>query len=162
MHQPALTGGLHRAGVAAAAALAVAAAGAGVADAAGPVQLRSRLGSNWCLDAPHGAGAQTMVNPCDASASQRWMLNPGGQIENAAFPGTCLSLGDAADRSPVMLARCQAGSVGQRWTQQPDGKMTSALGSCLNIFGGVAQPGTPVIGYHDIPGVEDEQWDALG
>lgn len=162
MRESVLSVGLRRGVAAAAAVSAIAALSPAIANAAEPVQLRSRLGSNWCLDAPNGAGTQAMVNPCAASPSQRWILNPAGQLQSAAFAGECLSVADGADRTPALLARCQAGSVNQRWTHQPDGKMTSAFGSCLNIFGGVAAPGTPVIGYHDIPGVEDEQWDAVG
>ncbi|BBZ11808.1 Rv1419 family lectin [Mycobacterium branderi] len=128
---------------------------AGVASA-DPVQLRSRLG-NWCLDAPNGTA--TMVNPCDGSKSQLWVFNPAGQIESAAFPGYCVSIGGAADNTPVTLAPCQANTAGEQWTHQPNAQITSALGPCLNVFGGVAQPGTPVIAYHCIPDVADEQWD---
>lgn len=150
-----------RAGFAATTVVAVALLSAGTASAADPVQLRSRLGDNWCLDGPNGAGTQAVVNPCAGSPSQRWILNSGGQIESAAFPGNCLGIADAADATPVVLSPCRAGRDNQHWTHRPDGKMTSALGPCLNIFGGVARPGTAVIGYHDIPGVEDEQWDAV-
>ena len=38
---------------------------------------------------------------------------------------------------------------------QANGQVTSALGPCLNIDGGVANPRTPVIAYHDIADVSD-------
>jgi hypothetical protein len=31
----------------------------------------------------------------------------------------------------------------------------------LNVFGGVAEPGTPVIAYHCIADVADEEWDSV-
>lgn len=133
---------------------------AGVAGAAAPVQLKSRLG-NWCLDNPNGNNAATMVNACNGSKSQLWNFNSAGQIENVAFPGSCLSISSAADTTPVILSACQTNSNNQRWNTQPNGQVTSALGPCLNVNGGVANPGTPVIAYHCIPDVTDEQWDSV-
>lgn len=151
---------MRRALVLAGAAIGVALLGAGVASAADPVQLKSRLG-DWCLDGPNGNNAATMVNPCNGSKSQLWVLNAVGQVESAAFPGNCLSISDAADDTPVILSPCRADANNQRWNPQANGQPTSALGPCLNVFGGVAQPGTPVIGYHCIPDVADEEWDSV-
>lgn len=133
---------------------------AGVATAADPVQLKSRMG-NWCLDSPNGTNAPTVINACDGSKSQLWAVNPGGQIESAAFPGQCVTINNAADDTPVVLSPCQTNSNNQLWTAQPNGQITSALGPCLNISGGVAQPGNPVIAYHCIPNVADEEWDSV-
>ena len=133
---------------------------ADVASAAGPVQLKSRLG-NWCLDGPNGNNAATMVNPCDGSKSQLWVFNSTGQVESMAFPGNCLSISDAADTTPVALSSCHSNAQNTRWNAQANGQITSVLGPCLNINGGVANPGTPVIAYHCIPDVADEQWDSL-
>ena len=47
------------------------------------------------------------------------------------------------------------------WNVQTNGQVMSVLGPCLNINGGVANPGTPVIAYHCIPDVADEQWDRV-
>jgi hypothetical protein len=41
------------------------------------------------------------------------------------------------------------------------GDVRRSLGPCLNVNGGVANPGTPVIAYHCIPDVADEQWDSV-
>ena len=133
---------------------------AGVACAADPVQLKSRLG-NRCLDGPNGNNTATMVNPCNGSKSQLWVFNSAGQIESVAFPGNCVSIGNAADSTPVTLSTCQTNSNNQRWNTQPNGQVTSALGPCLNVDGGVANPGTPVIAYHCISDVADEQWDSV-
>jgi hypothetical protein len=133
---------------------------AGVASAADPVQLKSRLG-NWCLDGPNGNNTATMVNPCDGSKSQRWDFNSAGQIESAAFAGHCLSISNAADTTPVTLVPCQSNANNQLWNHQTNGQVTSALGPCLNINGGVANPGTPVIAYHCIADVADEEWDSV-
>jgi hypothetical protein len=134
---------------------------AGVASAADPVQLKSRLG-NWCLDAPNGNNTATMVNPCNESKAQLWVFNSAGQIESVAFPGHCVNISDAADNTPVVLAPCQTTNANNfRWSPQPNGQVTSALGPCLNVYGGVAQPGTPVIAYHCIADVADEQWDSV-
>jgi hypothetical protein len=133
---------------------------AGVANAADPVQLKSRLG-NWCLDGPNGNNAATMVNPCDGSKSELWVVNSASQIESVAFPGNCLSISDAADTTPVILSSCQTNANNTRWNAQTSGQVTSVLGPCLNINGGVANPGTPVIAYHCIPDVADEQWDSV-
>ncbi|HEX7323179.1 MAG TPA: RICIN domain-containing protein [Mycobacterium sp.] len=161
MHRPWLTNGVRRTVVVAGAGFGAVLLGAGVASAADPVRLQSRLG-NWCLDGPNGADAATMVNPCDESKSQFWTFNSVGQIESAAFPGECLSIAGAADGTPVTLSRCQANVANQRWEHQANGYLTSALGPCLNVFGGVAQPGTPVIAYHHwITDVADEQWDSV-
>jgi len=133
---------------------------AGVANAAGPVQLKSRLG-NWCLDGPNGNNAATMVNPCDGSKSQLWVFGSTGQVESVAFPGNCLNISDAADTTPVILSTCHSNADNTRWNVQANGQITSVLGPCLNINGGVANPGTPVIAYHCIPDVADEQWDSV-
>ena len=159
MRESQLMGGTRRALVVAGAVFGVALLTAGLANAADPVQLRSRLG-DWCLDGP-GNNTATVVNPCNGSNSQRWVLNSAGQIESAAFPGHCVSIGDAADNTPVVVSPCQANANNMRWNSQPSGQITSALGPCLNVFGGVAQPGTPVIAYHCIPDVADEQWDSV-
>jgi Ricin-type beta-trefoil lectin domain len=131
---------------------------AGVASAADPVQLKSRLG-NWCFDGPNGNNTATMVNPCDGSKSQLWDFNSAGQIESVAFTGQCVSISNAADTTPVTLSPCQSDANNQRWNRQANGQVTSALGPCLNVNGGVANPGTPVIAYHCIADVADEEWD---
>jgi hypothetical protein len=160
MPESRLMGGVRRALVVVGAVFGVALLSAGVASAADPVQLKSRLG-NWCLDGPNGNNAATMVNPCDGSKSQLWVFNSASQIESVAFPGNCLSISDAADTTPVILSSCQTNANNTRWNAQTNGQVTSVLGPCLNINGGVANPGTPVIAYHCIPDVADEQWDSV-
>ncbi|BBX96755.1 Rv1419 family lectin [Mycobacterium lacus] len=160
MQESHLMAGVRRALVVAGAGFGVALLGAGVARAADPVQLRSRLG-DWCLDGPNGGSTATMVNPCDGSKSQLWAFNPAGQIESVAVPGNCLSISGAADNTPVLLMPCHPNADNGRWTHQSNGQLTSALGPCLNVSGGVARPGTPVIAYHCIADVEDEQWDSV-
>ncbi len=160
MHESRLMGGLRRAFVMIGAVLGVALLSAGVASAAGPAQLKSRL-ANVCFDAPNGNNTATMVNPCNGSKPQLWDFNSAGQIASVAFPGSCVSISNAADTTPVMLSPCQANANNQRWNAQPNGQVTSALGPCLNINGGVANPGTSVIAYHCIADVADEQWDSV-
>ena len=155
-----LMGELRRSLVVVGALFSVALLSAGLASAAAPVQLKSRMG-NWYLDGPNGSNAATMINACDGSKSQLWNFNGAIQIESAAFPGQCVSIGNAADSTPVTLSTCQTNSNNQRWNTQPNGQVTSALGPCLNVNGGVANPGTPVIAYHCIPDVADEQWDSV-
>jgi hypothetical protein len=159
MHESRLMGGVRQAFVVVGAVLGVALLSAGMASAADPVQLKSRLG-NWCLDGPN-SNAATMVNPCNGSKSQLWVFNSAGQIESAAFPGECVRISDAADDTPVILLPCQTNANNDSWSRQTNGQVTSALGPCLNVFGGVAQPGTAVIAYHCIPDVADEEWDSV-
>ena len=153
-------GGVRLAIVIVGAVFGVALLSAGAASAADPVQLKSRLG-NWCLDGPNGNSTATMVNPCSGSKSQLWTFNSAGHIESVAFPGNCVSINDPADNTPVMLSSCQTNADNQQSSLQPNGQITSALGPCLNIFGGVAEPGTPVIAYHCIADVADEEWDSV-
>ena len=160
MHQSRLMGGVRRALVVVGAVSGVALLSAGAASAADPIQLKSRLG-NWCLDGPNGNNTATMVNPCNGLKSQLWVFNPAGQIESVAFPGQCVSINNAADTTPVILSTCQTSANNARWNPQPDGQVTSALGPCLNVNGGVANPGTPVIAYHCIFDVADEEWDSV-
>ena len=160
MHESRLIGGVRRALVGVGAVFGAALLSAGVVSAADPVQLKSRLG-NWCLDGPSGNNTATMVNPCDGSKSQFWVFNSAGQIESVAFPGNCVNISDAADNTPVILLPCQTNANNQRWNPQINGQLMSALGPCLNVFGGVAQPGTPVIAYHCIADVADEEWDSV-
>jgi Ricin-type beta-trefoil lectin domain len=160
MHQSWRMTSVHTVFVLGGAVLAVALLSAGTASAADPVQLKSRLG-NWCLDGPNGNNTATVVNPCNGSKSQFWIFNSAGQIESVAFPGQCVSIRDGADNTPVTLAACQASGNNLQWNPQPNGQLTSALGTCLNVFGGVAQPGTPVIAYHCIADVDDEKWDSV-
>lgn len=158
MDESRLMGGLRRALFVAGAVFGVALISAGVTSAVDGVPLKSRMG-NWCLDGPNGNNTATVINACNGSKSQLWNFNSTGQIESVAFPGACVSIGNAADTTPVTLSSCQTNSNNQRWNAQPNGQVTSALGPCLNINGGVANAGTPVIAYHCIPDVADEQWD---
>jgi len=160
MDESRLMGGVRRTLVVAGAVFAVALLSAGAATAADSVQLKSRLG-NWCLDGPNGNNTAMMVNPCDGSKSQLWNFHSAGQIESVAFPGACMSISNAADTTPVILSTCQTNSNNQLWNTQPNGQVTSALGPCLNVNGGVANPGTAVIAYHCIPDVADEEWDSV-
>ena len=160
MHKSRLIGDVCRSLVVVGAVLSVALLSAGVASAAGPAQLKSRLG-NWCLDSPNGNNAATMINACNGSKSQLWNFNSAGQIESVAFPGHCVSISNAADTTPVTLSPCQSNANNQRWNRQANGQVTSALGPCLNVNGGVANPGTPVIAYHCIADVADEEWDSV-
>ena len=160
MGESRLMGGVRRALVVVGAVFGVALLSAGVASAADPVQLKSRLG-NWCLDGPNGNNTATMVSPCNGSMSQLWAFNSAGQIESVAFPGDCVTISNTADNTPVILLPCQISADNDRWKQQTNGQVTSALGPCLNVFGGVAQPGTPVIAYHCIADVADEEWDSV-
>ncbi len=160
MRESRLTGDVRRALVVVGAVFGAALLGAGVASAADPVQLKSRLG-NWCLDGPDGNNTATTVNPCAGSKSQLWVFNSAGQIESVAFPGECVSISDAADTTPVILSTCHTTANSQRWNLQTNGQITSALGPCLNVDGGVANPGTLVIAYHCIADVADEQWDSV-
>jgi hypothetical protein len=160
MNESRLMGGVRRSVVVAGAMFSVALLSAGVASAAAPVQLKSRL-ANVCLDGPNGNNTAAMVNPCNGSKSQLWVFNPAGQIESAAFPGQCVTVSSPADSTPVTLSGCQNNADNARWNAQPNGQVTSALGPCLNINGGVANPGTSVIAYHCIPDVADEQWDSV-
>ena len=160
MRESRLVGGVRPAFGVVGALLGVALLSAGAASAADPVQLKSRLG-NWCFDGPNGNNTATVVNPCDGSKTQLWNFNSAGQIESVAFAGACVSISNAADTTPVTLASCQTNSDNERWNTQPNGQVTSALGPCLNINGGVANPGTAVIAYHCIPDVADEEWDSV-
>ena len=160
MHESRWMGGVRRALVVVGAVFGVALLSAGVASAVDPVQLKSRLG-DWCLDGPNGNNTATMVNPCNGSKSQLWVFNSAGQIESVAFPGDCVSISDAADGTPVILLPCQANANNARWNPQTNGQVTSALGPCLNVFGGVAQSGTAVIAYQCTADVADEEWDSV-
>ena len=160
MHESPLMGGMRRAVALVGVAFGVAVLSAGMASAAGPVQLKSRMG-NWCLDGPGGNKTATVLNACNGSNSQLWVWNSAGQIESVAFPGNCVSINNTADNTPVILSSCQPDANNQQWNSQPNGQLTSALGPCLNVSGGVANPGTPVIAYHCIPDVADEQWDSV-
>jgi hypothetical protein len=161
MHESRLTGGVRRALVVIGAVFGVALLNASVASAADPVQLKSRLAGNWCLDAPDGNNTATMVNICDGSKSQLWVFNSPGQIQSVAFPGQCVSISDAADETPATLSPCQTSLNNQRWTHQTDGHITSALGPCLCVSSSVANPGTPVIAYHCIADIPDKEWDIV-
>ncbi|KAA8964976.1 RICIN domain-containing protein [Mycobacterium sp.] len=132
---------------------------AATAGAADPVQLKSRMG-NWCLDAPNGTNTATVVNACNGSKSQLWVFGPAGHLQSVAF-GQCVTISNPADDTSVVLAPCQSDAANQHWDRQPTGQITSALGPCLNIAGGVAQPENPVIAYHCIADVDDEQWDTV-
>jgi hypothetical protein len=155
-----LMGGVRRALFITGAGFGVALLTAGVASAADPAQLRSRMG-NWCLDGPNGKDTPVMINPCTGSKSQLWIFNSAGQLESFAFPRQCANIGSPADTTPVILRPCHIDPNNARWNIQPNGQVTSALGPCLNINGGVANPGVPVIAYHCIPDVTDEQWDSV-
>ena len=160
MHESRLMGGVRRALGVVGAVSGVVLLSAGVASTADQVQLKSRMG-NWCLDAPGGSNTATVINPCNGSQSQLWIFNPAGQIQNVAVAGNCLSIGNAADTTPVNLLPCQNNANNQQWNHQPNGQVTSALGPCLNVNGGVANPGTAVIAYHCIADVADEEWDGV-
>ena len=150
----------HRALVVLGAVFGAALLSAGVASAAPPVQLKSRVPGNWCLDGPT-ANSATMVNVCNGSNTQRWNFNSAGQIESVAFPGQCLSIASPADNTPATLVSCSTNTNNERWTHQPTAEITSALGPCLNLSGGVGNPANPVIAYRCFPNADDETWDNI-
>jgi hypothetical protein len=43
--------------------------------------------------------------------------------------------------TPVILSPCQTNANNMHWSPQTNGQVTSALGPCLNVFGGVASLG---------------------
>jgi hypothetical protein len=133
---------------------------AGVASAAPPVQLKSRVPGNWCLDGPNANNA-TVVNICSGSNTQLWNFNSAGQIESVAFSGQCLGIANPADNTPATLVSCSTNANNEHWTHQPSGEITSALGSCLNLSGGVGNPANPVIAYRCFPNADDETWDNI-
>lgn len=160
MYESQLMCGVRRTALITGVGLGIALLSAGAAGAAGPAQLKSRMG-DWCLDGPGGNNTPTMINACDGSKSQLWNFNPAGQMESAAFPGQCASISSPADATPVILSSCQTNPNNARWNIQPNGQVTNALGPCLNINGGVANPGVPVIAYRCLAEVTDEQWDSV-
>lgn len=160
MHESRLMGYARRALVVLSAVFGAALLSAGVASAAPPVQLKSRVPGNWCLDGPNANNA-TMVNVCNGSKTQLWNFNSAGQIESVAFSGQCLSIANAADNTPATLVSCSTNANNQRWTHQPTAEITSALGPCLNLSGGVGNPANPVIAYRCFPNADDETWDSI-
>jgi len=144
MHESRLMGDARGALVVLGAVFGAALLSAGVASAAPPVQLKSRVPGNWCLDGPN-ANAATVVNVCNGSKTQLWNFNSAGQIESVAFPGQCLSIASPADNTPATLVSCNTNANNQRWAHQPTAEITSALGPCLNMSGGVGNPANPVI-----------------
>jgi Ricin-type beta-trefoil lectin domain len=118
--------------------VAVALLSAGAAGAAGPVQLKSRLGDS-CLDI--GPLSATVLNPCNGSNSQRWVFNSVGQIQSMGLSGQCVTINAQAGQYLTLWA-CQGPPVdltdalGQRWNGQPNGQITGAFGACLSVFGG--------------------------
>ena len=124
------------------------------ASADGPVHIRSRLGDT-CLDAPSWIGdVPVVINPCNDSDFQRWNLN-GGQLENVAFPGKCLT--DPQKGSSVHLEMCR-GAMVQHWNFQPNGQATTDLGNCLTVLGGPG-PGTRVSARY-CTGDPNQGWDS--
>jgi hypothetical protein len=118
---------------------AVAALGSGAARADGPIQIKSQLG-DVCLDAPSLIGdIPVVINPCNGSDFQHWNIN-GRQLENAAFPGKCLTR--PLDAGAVHIEYCRD-ALTQHWSFQPDGQLTSDSGNCLTVLGGPA-PATRV------------------
>ena len=160
MHESRLMGDARRALIVLGAVFGAALLSAGVASAAPPVQLKSRVPGNWCLDGPNANNA-TMVNLCNGSHTQLWNFNSAGQIESVAFPGRCLSIASPADNTPATLVSCSTNTNNERWTHQPTAEITSALGPCLNLSGGVGNPANPVIAYRCFPNADDETWDNI-
>jgi hypothetical protein len=71
-------------------------------------------------------------------ASPLRVFNAAGQIESGAFPGRCASISSPADTTPG-----DAFEVSDQSEQR------------------AANPGVPVIAYHCIADVTDEQWDGV-
>jgi hypothetical protein len=127
---------------------------ADAASADGPIHVRSRLG-DACLDAPSWIGdVPVVINPCNDSDFQRWNLS-GGQLENVAFPGKCLT--DPQKGSGLHLEMCR-GAMVQHWSFQPDGQVRTDLGNCLTVLGGPA-PGTRVSARY-CTGDPGQGWDS--
>jgi hypothetical protein len=138
MHELRVMGGVGRARVVVGTVLGVALLSSGAASADGAVQIRSQLG-DLCLDAPSFIGdIPVVINPCNGTDFQRWNLN-GRQLENAAFPGKCLT---APGSGAVHIEYCRDAFI-QHWSFQPNGQVTSDFGNCLTVLGG-PDPGTRV------------------
>jgi Ricin-type beta-trefoil lectin domain len=139
MHELRVMGGIGRALGIVSTVLGVAMRSAGAAGADGPVQIRSQLG-DVCLDAPSLIwDIPVVINPCNGTDFQRWNLT-GRQLENAAFPGKCLTM--PVESGALHIEYCRDAFV-QHWSIQPNGQVTSDSGSCLTVLGGPG-PGTRV------------------
>jgi GH25 family lysozyme M1 (1,4-beta-N-acetylmuramidase) len=104
----------------------------------------ANVATGKCLsDGSTRSGARVGAASCNHGALQRWLL-PAGQIA-AGVPGYCLS--DYHARGPVtqqVNVRWCAKSAAQTWTVQPTGQVQ--IGKyCLNLAGGPAQTGRPVV-----------------
>lgn len=158
MRQSRLIGRVRRALVIVGAVLGVGLLCAGGASADGPVELRTRLNDS-CLDS-----LDVVINPCNGSNFQRWVFNPAGQIESMAFTGRCLSIIGPGDGAAVALLPCQglfSTGDGELWNHQANGQVTSAVGTCLAVWGGMTLISTPVIGYHCTADTLGQQWDSV-
>ena len=92
-------------------------------------------------------------------------VRPALAVAGAVFGVALLSAGVASAAEPVRSKSrlgnwCLDGPNGIRSRAWPS-QLISALGPCLNVFGGVAQPGTPVTAYHCIADVADEEWESV-
>lgn len=129
---------------------------AGVANADGPVQLKSRMG-DFCLDAPSGSWfTPIVINPCNGTDFQRWNLTADQQFESVAFPGECLN--QPGESWWVHLQPCIDWFT-QRWTLQPNGHITGDMSGCLTVLGGPG-PGTQV-STRWCGGDIDQGWDSV-
>ncbi|SON63148.1 hypothetical protein MSIMFI_04678 [Mycobacterium simulans] len=156
MHESRLMHSVRRILVVVGVVLGVAVLSAGVANADGPVQLKSRLG-DVCLEAPSaGWFTALVINPCNGSDFQRWNLNPDQEIESAARPGDCVNIGNMLY---AFVQPCVNG-ISQHWTVQPDGLVSNLGSNCLTVLGG-PDPGTWVSTRLCAPGAPDQEWDTV-
>ncbi|MGA7052732.1 MAG: RICIN domain-containing protein [Mycobacterium sp.] len=151
-------GGVGRALIVVSTVLGVAVLGAGVAHADDPVQLRNRAG-DFCLDRPDGSiYPKTVINPCNGSLSQLWILLGTGQIQSAAFPAMCLSK-DSRDYWAFILACLNPGY--EVWAIQPNGLVQQQIGGrCLTPVGDV-NPGNWVSTSWCNGDAAEQQWDVV-
>lgn len=147
---------IRRALVVAGTVLGVAMLSVGVANADGPIQLKSHLG-DYCLDAANGSWfTPVIINPCNGTDFQRWNFTADRQLESVAYPGVCLN--QPGESWTAHLQGCLDWFT-QRWTLQPNGQVTGDLSGCLTVLGG-PNPGTWV-STRWCDGSPDQGWDSV-
>ncbi|MFB7258823.1 RICIN domain-containing protein [Streptomyces nojiriensis] len=111
------------------------------------------LGQDLVLDvegASPQSGAQLVINPYNASgpSNQSWSY-----VNNLYLYNGSGKVVEIADSDPSDSARVQindyTGAPNQQWALAGDGLIRSLMnGNVLDVSGGLARPGTPVISYH--------------
>jgi hypothetical protein len=126
---------------------------------ANSVSFTSGVGSSKCMDDAYDSKAnytKVQLYSCNKNASQQWIVNTNGTIENAN--GSCLDLSGAkyTNNTKIVMYSCNTNAA-QQWKLSNNTIVNPKSGKCLDDPYSTATNGTQLIIY-TCKGTTNQKW----